>query len=197
MKKRGHLLVTSHVNEQYGWRRFLVMAGCILPDFWIPSLIRGHRREVAWERIKERIYRLENIGTGNAIDCLRLGVILHYLEDFFTYAHNSSYSGKLSGHIRYEREQYRAFKQHLSVEKRVIAQVGNPPKDYVDSLTEWLEKMFKEYDEMFPGLETDYLFMKRAVYMIMWHFERAFAINYINRKLNIRAVEKRALQIFS
>ena len=67
----------------------------------------------------------------------------------------------------------------------------------MDSLQEWLEKMFKEYDEMFPGLETDYLFMKRAAYMTMWHFERAFAINGINRKLNNPATEKKVLQTLS
>lgn len=197
MKKRGHLLVTSHVSSQFGWRRMCVMVGSILPDFWIPSLIKGHKREVAWDRVRGNIEKLENTGTWNGVDCIRLGVLLHYVEDFFTYVHNPSYPGNLSGHIRYEREQYLAFKQHLSVEKHVIEQMGSHPKDYVDSLQEWLEKMFKEYDEMFPGLETDYLFMKRAAYMTMWHFERAFAINGINRKLNNPATEKKVLQTFS
>ena len=194
MKKIGHLLITSHVNSDRGWRKLCVMVGCILPDFWIPSLVKGHTKNAAWDRIRENIHKLENTGTWNMVDSIRLGILLHYVEDFFTHVHSLSYSGNLLGHIRYEKEQYLAFKQHLSVEKGVIEQVGPHPRDYVDSLEEWMEKTFIDYDEVFSGLETDYLFMKRAAYITMWYFEKAFAINGINKKINRKSVLKKVLQ---
>ena len=196
MKKRGHLLVTNHVASGQGIRKAGILLGCILPDFWIPSLLKGHTSEAAWERIKGEMTELEEYGSGNFLDSVRLGVVLHYVEDFFTYPHNKTYNGDFWGHVRYERKQYENFTQHLGVEKGVIEQVGYHPKEYVNSIQILLEEMLDEYDEMLDDygdriedyeemdtyLEADYIYMKKAAYMTVWHFERAFIINRISRK---------------
>lgn len=178
MRKQGHLLVTNHIMmEQKGWEKACILLGCVLPDFWIPSLIKGHKRENNWNKMKEKMEKLEKKGIWNVQNCIRLGIVLHFVEDYFTYAHSINYDGGILAHCKYEKKQYKEFKEHLSVEKHVIEQVGAFYKYYVNSIVDWMEEQFEEYDEMPHCVETDYLIMKRAVNVTWWYFEREFNIN--------------------
>lgn len=178
MRKQGHLLVTNHIMmEQKGWEKACILLGCVLPDFWIPSLMKGHKRDKNWDKIKEQMEKLERKGSWNMRSCIKLGIILHYVEDYFTYAHSRAYEGGLYAHCMYEKKQYQEFKEHLSVEKQVIEQVGAFYKYYVNSIADWMEEQFEEYDGMPHCVETDYLIMKRAVNVTWWYFEREFNIN--------------------
>lgn len=81
--------------------------GCVMPDF-IPSLIAiPHYKDSSFEYILKRIKMLENTPIPDKGENLRtfsqeLGIILHFITDFFCFAHNNSDYDKMPLHIIYE-----------------------------------------------------------------------------------------------
>ena len=76
--------------------------GSILPDC-VPSFItRRHSKEETFEILKEEIHSLTDYyDSARGIDayfCRHLGIITHYIADYFTYPHNSLFPGNIKEH---------------------------------------------------------------------------------------------------
>ena len=83
------------------------MLGNIKPDF-APRLVKiPHYRDDAIHFVKSEIKALLNYQIIEHTKCTRyfsqrLGVILHYLSDFFCYAHSKNFKGNMFNHYLYE-----------------------------------------------------------------------------------------------
>ena len=53
-------------------------------------------------------------------DCFRLGVLLHYTADAFTWPHNKQFAGNLKQHMRYERLLHRELQVRLAAYRPVV-----------------------------------------------------------------------------
>lgn len=105
MKKKSHILVTKTLmNEIPGKYQPLLTLGSILPDLLFHTYITGHTWDSSYDKVSRWIYRLEKYGRNNFCFYLMLGYTLHYIEDFFTFAHNSSFDGGLCSHVEYEQK---------------------------------------------------------------------------------------------
>ena len=103
MNKKSHIIFTKKMNIELpvGCRRGLYL-GSILPDLLVHTYLRGHTWKASGEKVLTKLKALEELGILNVWTGIRFGMLLHYLEDFFTMAHSRYFQGNLVEHIRYE-----------------------------------------------------------------------------------------------
>ena len=82
--------------------KFMLQTGSIMPDILVYTYIKGHEYSGSFEKIKSKILKLEEKGKWSIRSCYRLGYLLHYLEDYFTYPHNNNFTLGLMKHREYE-----------------------------------------------------------------------------------------------
>ena len=173
MEKKGHLLVAETLKEIYPEHHFWVAFGSIAPDIFVHTYLKGHTYDTAAEMIFQKIEKLEEKGKVGIWSSFQLGYILHYIEDFFTYPHNSCFAENLSEHIRYEKHQTKAL-----LEKE-FAKTENVT--FVKDIRGWLIQNHKEYmtgdmtGEM--NAEHDEAYIFTAAKVVAKHFIYAFRLN--------------------
>lgn len=112
MRKKSHISLARGVvhgldmDERFGHRLSLYF-GSILPDCTISFLTKRHCMEETFDVCeKKMIGFLEHYKTrkkGISIcSSVRMGVVLHYIADYFTFPHNAHYPGNLKDHCVYE-----------------------------------------------------------------------------------------------
>lgn len=105
MNKIGHLWITNQVTRQLNpQRRIWVLLGSITPDLLLHTFFKKHTWDSTFER---NLIHLENLwenGTMSPVHLLKMGYYLHFIEDYFTYAHNKTFPGRILAHIIYEKD---------------------------------------------------------------------------------------------
>lgn len=112
MRKKSHISLTKGVvhgldmDHRFGHRLSLYF-GSILPDCTIGFLTKRHCMEETFDVCEKKMLRfLEHYKTrkrGISISSsVRMGVVLHYIADYFTFPHNAHYPGSLKDHCIYE-----------------------------------------------------------------------------------------------
>lgn len=121
MLKVSHMKIAANtlekIQDNIDWKinRKAYLAGSILPDIncAFPTHTIGH----TLKRFKNRLIRMENTDL-NIIRSFTLGVITHYICDYFCYAHNLKYPDPC--HAIYER----IMRNHLRLHESRIADYG-------------------------------------------------------------------------
>ncbi len=139
MKQKDHRALARYLMDCVGerrvcggvWHRRFFVLGCILPDY-IPftylhgfrqsRAMRGHNMPYSAKQIRRGIRHLEARGVRTLKDSFRLGILMHYLADSFTYPHNAAFQGSMRDHRLYEKELHAHFKQYLPLTARPILQ---------------------------------------------------------------------------
>ena len=91
MDKIGHLVMTKSLSGNiHRAHKAALLFGSILPDLLVYTYLEGHTWEATFEQITKQMKALEAKGRGGSFSYLKLGWILHYVEDYFTYPHNTN-----------------------------------------------------------------------------------------------------------
>ena len=124
----GRYLVRHYMNDVPSRYVTAFLMGCIEPDrnpatYLKGSLrcqwLRGHNYRNA-RRYMRRISRyLEKKKALNLYDYYRLGKLIHYTADAFTYAHNADFPSRLQNHMQYEAELQNHFLEFLAEDPQV------------------------------------------------------------------------------
>ena len=148
------LAAESHVLGEHFLRRELFLLGNILPDFLFFTYLRGYKESRRWighslphsaPAIEKKLKKQLSVGLRSAGDAYRLGILLHYLADSFTYPHTERFTGRQPDHSRYERRLLHVFPRFLSLVK------ATGPADDPDFLAE----ARRAYEALPPSPETD------------------------------------------
>lgn len=113
MRKKSHISVAKGVingldiSERIN-HRLSFYIGSIWPDC-IPSFItRRHCIEETFDIFNKKMEKfVKNFNPKKDMGMLstwRMGVVLHYIADYFTFPHNKNYTGNLKEHCIYEEE---------------------------------------------------------------------------------------------
>lgn len=175
MNKKGHLLITKKCMEksladEFKGYRIWVMLGSIMPDFLYHTYLMGHTWNATFERTMKRLESLREWGGMNWYSCLWLGYLLHYIEDYFTYPHNTDYQGSLWEHILYEKE----LTKYLKEEKQTEAGRNNVCAQNVKELRYLLLEMHEEYVKECQGFQNDGVCAKEAVTSVLEYYAEIF-----------------------
>lgn len=114
MRKKAHISLAKYlmssveVGELSRHHRSFVF-GSILPDCVPSFLTRKHNIEETFEILKRELHKITDEydmekGMGTYY-CRHLGIITHYIADYFTFPHNEIFTGNLKEHCSYEKEQ--------------------------------------------------------------------------------------------
>ena len=113
MRKKSHICLAGYLADEFQapdlmrYRKAFCF-GSILPDLNPGMVTSPHEFETTFDGIKELICRLTSEWGGSEYKerafWRGLGVVMHYLADYFTFPHNTSFQGSLKDHCLYERD---------------------------------------------------------------------------------------------
>ena len=111
MRKKSHISLAMYLVRELKLESLIkhkkaFCLGAILPDLTPKMITSPHEFETSYENMKDFV---RNIFAENAdsewkerVLWRRIGVALHYMADYFTFPHNTSFSGSLKDHCMYE-----------------------------------------------------------------------------------------------
>lgn len=112
MRKKSHISLAKYIVEdmrvpELEAHRKAFYLGSILPDCKFSFLTKRHEFGETFELVTEQIRCLSNRESqerSNLRAYMRhLGEVIHYVADYFTFPHNSTYDGNFKDHCYYEK----------------------------------------------------------------------------------------------
>ena len=113
MRKKSHILLGRYLADQMtdSWslqsHRKAFCLGNILPDIRPSFVTKRHEFFGTFDEVQSKLQILVEDNRTDLSDRVfwrRLGEILHYIADYFTFPHNRTFKGSLVEHNSYEKE---------------------------------------------------------------------------------------------
>lgn len=171
MKIRTHFnmakLALNHIKkdrEQYKpslLKRISLYIGSVLPDLNLRQAIsHPHFYKKSSKYVFDKITQLKKQKKINMIFMIRLGKIMHYLNDFCCYVHRGNGVGNVKEHVLYERKlnKYLLKNRNMISLKVKDIKIKNKIKDIVYEI----EDVLKEYRKSEPSYLLD---IKKSINM--------------------------------
>ena len=175
MRKKSHIslawyLMNSEGMETLGQHKGSFYIGSILPDC-IPSfLVRKHTIEDSFKVLEKEFEKLvSHFDPNKGADryfCRHLGVITHYISDYFTFPHNANYPGKLKDHCIYEealKHEIRAYVHSPEAVKKRLGETIHTPQ----AILEFVRRMHQIYLRMQSAVKRDCEFITSLCHTVV------------------------------
>lgn len=113
MRKKSHISLAKHIvniSDMPGFdkHRKAFYVGSILPDCKPSFLTKRHEITGTFDLVEHGIEKLtqgyKDIGDLSTAYFTKLGEVIHYIADYFTFPHNKEYPGTMKQHCIYEGE---------------------------------------------------------------------------------------------
>jgi hypothetical protein len=168
MQVYSHLLIARKIHkyilDNLGFNMSLnnLKYGCIKPDF-SPKLARiPHYKKDSFYFISELITKMESCQLPNTVGEMnllssQLGVILHYIIDYFCFAHNNIFMNKIIPHFIYEVNLGSELKKYLSSYEN-LPDIELTEEDNINvkkSIIDYIENKHQEYLSDIQSIEND------------------------------------------
>lgn len=157
MRKKSHISLANHMLNAFKddallKHSFMFQVGSLLPDL-VPSFItKKHRLDTTFDILEEKLYKVVaqyhgEDGLSMSL-CKDLGVVTHYIADYFTLPHNHKFTGSLKDHVNYEEVLKHAMRRYVCQ-----AYVANQPlirmrMSSVDDICTFIKECHSEYIQM-------------------------------------------------
>lgn len=111
MRKKSHISLAKHivnVSDMPGFDRHrkAFYVGSILPDCKPSFLTKRHEITETFDLVEKGIRKLtknyRSIEDLSTMYFTKLGEVIHYIADYFTFPHNKEYTGNMKQHCIYE-----------------------------------------------------------------------------------------------
>ncbi len=132
MRKKSHLLLARQLinfwNPPVPFRiRAAFCFGSILPDLKPSFFMKRHEMDGTIHHMEHMIATLpdrkQGVGYGLPLYYLRLGEVMHYVADYFTYPHNKDFSGTMREHCIYEGKLKHELERHFVSENEAGSEI--------------------------------------------------------------------------
>ncbi len=177
MRKKSHILLARYLADQMETatelqaHRKAFFLGNILPDIKPSFLTTKHEFEGTFDAVGEKIRAL-------TIDCdlyqrnervywRRLGEVIHYIADYFTFPHNRLYTGSLLEHGKYEKELKNYLKSYLANGQAWIYAREDVPFQNLSELLEYIKENHEAYLKSEHNIKEDIAFILRICYQVV------------------------------
>ena len=176
MLVQSHLFMARKINSKLGGNinQYYFYMGNIAPDFLFEHKKRKHEFKYSMDYVIEEINCLKNISDKNLYS-YKMGIISHYLMDFFCKAHNcQNLIDDLWGHFKYE----------SSLHKVLVAS-KTPLKLNTDigDIKKYITKKYYRYLEENPSVVTDIIYSMEVCHNV---------VNYLSNRIDNNILKKSA-----
>ena len=146
----GHLLYESLTQQGYKLDREIFVLGNLLPDY-MPELILNPHFTLKCQR---EIHVFTEALAGQPIEkdellppeyALRLGILCHYLTDYFTFAHTPEFRMGLKQHAAYEQQLDDYFRDHYTAEESTLGRLAFVSCDIARDVAKEVYRFKREY----------------------------------------------------
>lgn len=176
MRKKSHISLANYLIESKGMEclgehKSAFYIGSLLPDC-IPSFItRRHTIEDTFDILRTEIEKItENYDISKGISryfCRHLGVITHYLADYFTYPHNSIYPGTIKEHCFYENDLKKEFRKYVKTDIAQKTREQNGVFRTVDDICKFILDMHNEYLKAIKEVKQDCVYIVNLCHRVV------------------------------
>lgn len=168
MNMTSHLALAVGLSEVLDLRTVAFIFGNVQPDLALYSYLRGGRlqghsfRNMS-PRIDAVLAKLRKGRGDGLLHSYRLGKLMHYIADSFTYPHNDSFHGSLRAHMLYEDELEVSLQEHMEEE-------GFRPsaKLTVDDVAEYVRRRHEDYMAKEGSTDNDSSFILESCASVAW-----------------------------
>lgn len=191
MRKKSHISLANYLVHSKGFEglrthRKAFYVGSILPDC-IPSFItRKHRIDTTFYILKKEIRKLtEEFDPSKGLNryfCRHLGVVTHYIADYFTYPHNLIYEGTLKEHCAYEKDQKFAIQKYVKSEEARKVREQNGAFRSVEEICFFIEEMHAEYLKAIKAVKEDCMYIVELCHRVVDAILQIFELKLAGRE---------------
>ncbi len=168
MMMKTHIIISKSLlgniddNKQFFLNSKSFIYGNIKPDIFSKYKLKKHYLDESYDMVKSKIEHLSNLSLDTLEKCYtknefsqEMGVICHFLADFFCVAHSERWEFKhsLKIHVKYESGLTKVAKDY---------NLKNDRRQYVDNLDLLFDKLYREYKDNGNFEEND---LKYAAYI--------------------------------
>lgn len=157
MRKKSHISLANHMLAEFKddtllAHTFMFQFGSLLPDL-VPSFItKKHRLDTTFDILEEKLRKVIEEYHGqeglSMFLCKDLGVVTHYIADYFTLPHNHKFTGNLKDHVTYEELLKHAMRRYVK-QKHVASQpLIRMRMSSVDDICTFIKNCHMEYVRM-------------------------------------------------
>lgn len=189
MRKKSHIDLANYLMDSNPdiEHRISMFVGCILPDI-VPNFIyKRHRIDTTLSIVNKEIFKVTLQKKRNWLYCMRIGIISHYVSDYFTLPHNIEYDGNIKQHCVYERDLIYKLREEIKKYKEEINSSAEKYKQV--NIIRYIIEKHKEYlDEMSSrvyNIDGDCSYILTVACMVTSYIEELNALNILSEQMNI------------
>lgn len=113
MRKKSHISLAKHIVNisdvpNFNKHKKAFYVGSILPDCKPSFITKRHEIHETFGLVEKRIHKLtQGYDSPKELSTMyfeKLGEVIHYIADYFTFPHNKEYPGTMAEHCMYEGE---------------------------------------------------------------------------------------------
>lgn len=157
MRKKSHISLANHMLAEFKddallAHAFMFQFGSLLPDL-VPSFItKKHRMDTTFDILEEKLRKVVEGYNGeeglSMFLCKDLGVVTHYIADYFTLPHNHKFTGSLKDHVTYEEILKHAMRRYVNQKHVANQPLIRMRMSSVDDICTFIKTCHMEYIRM-------------------------------------------------
>lgn len=157
MRKKSHISLANHMlcefkNDTFIAHSYMFQFGSLLPDLVPSFLTKKHRLDTTFDILEKKLRKVVEEYHGedglSMSRCKDLGVITHYIADYFTLPHNHKFTGNLAEHVSYEEVLKHAMRRYVNQDHVASQPLIRMRMSSVDDICTFIKNCHREYIEM-------------------------------------------------
>lgn len=186
MRKKSHISVARYLMNSSGMEylqkhKKSFYLGSILPDCTPSFITRRHSIDETLDILRKEIDKITinyNFEKGlSSYYCRHLGVITHYVADYFTFPHNKIFSGTLKEHCIYEEDLKHAIRSYVKSEEAKRVREKNGIFRTTDEIIAFIKVSHEKYLNTIKETQYDCIYIVELCHRVVDALLQLFELN--------------------
>lgn len=186
MRKKSHISLAKYLMNSNGMEylqqyKKSFYLGSILPDCTPSFVTRRHSIDETLDILRKEIDKITiqyNFEKGlSTYYCRHLGIITHYVADYFTFPHNKIFPGNLKDHCTYEADLKHAIRSYVKSEEAQKVREKNGSFHTTDEIISFIKAAHNEYLALIKAVHLDCMYIVELCHKVVDAILQLFELN--------------------